>query len=470
MESNSIRKFLKNVTYTFTSNASSFVINALIVLVVPKILGVAEYGYYQLYVLLATYALYFHFGWCDGVYLRYVGTEYKQLDKPTMSAQFKGVAVLSIAVSAILLVAIQLIFQDSNKIWVYSMASIAVLLVTPKTFTSVTMQMTNRMKEYSRLVLVEKVIYAVVLALMLSIGIRNYKILLLSDLIGKFAALVLGIYFCKDIVFCKGKISRLLFKKETTENIRVGIFLLISNLASILITGIVQFSIESKWDIETFSKVSLTFNMSRMLLVVITAMSIVLVPMLKHMDEHQLASMYKQIRSVLMFTLGAMLLLYYPLKVILSAWLPQYSDSLHYMALLFPMCLFESKTQLLINTYLKAMREEIKLCFANVLTVIVSAVVAYITVFVASNLNAAILTIPYLLAFRCIILEFYVGCKLKIHIIRDAFIEVGLATIFILCSWFIDSWLTIGIYFIFYLLYVLYIRKDLMLIVMKLKR
>ena len=34
---------------------------------------------------------------------------------------------------------------------------------------------------------------------------------------------------------------------------------------------------------------------------------------------------------------------YYPIKLILSTWLPQYADSLRYMALLFPICIYESK-------------------------------------------------------------------------------------------------------------------------------
>lgn len=57
-------------------------------------------------------------------------------------------------------------------------------------------------------------------------------------------------------------------------------------------------------------------------------------------------------------------------------WLPEYTDSLMYMALLFPMCIYEGKMSLLINTYLKTLREEkamlkvnlIALGFALILT------------------------------------------------------------------------------------------------------
>ncbi len=457
-----VRKFLKNAIFTFSSNAASFIINAIIVLVIPKIIGVSEYGYYQLYVLLGTYVTCFHFGWCDGIYLRYVGQDYKDLDKKVLSSQFKGLFTMNTVTTIVLLLGIYSFVESKDKIWIYSIAALAVFVVTPKIYTSVVMQMTNRMKEYSQIILIEKVTYAVVLTALLMFGIRDYRILILSDLVGKILALMVGVYFCKDIVFCKERLcNKLAFKKETKANIFVGIFLLISNLASVLITGIVQFFIEFKWDISTFSRVSLTFNMSKMLMVVITAMSVVLVPMLKNMNEATMSYMYKRIRALLMLVLGAMLIFYYPLKILLSFWLPQYTLSLQYMALLFPMCLFESKTQLLANTYLKALREEKKLCLVNMISVGLSAVVSYVIIFIFENLNASILIIPYLLAFRCILLEIYIGKRLNIHVIKDAIIEVLLATVFIGLSWFINSPLSMLIYTICYLIYILYIRKEL---------
>ncbi|WP_367566867.1 lipopolysaccharide biosynthesis protein [Lacrimispora sp.] len=456
------RILFKNVIYTFLSNFTSFIINALVVLIVPKVIGVSDYGYYQLYVLLATYALYFHFGWCDGIYLRHVGEDYNKLDKEILSSQFKGICILSAILFVIFLLISLFTFSDPNKLWVYSFAVTAVLIVTPKTYTSVVLQAANRMKQYSQLVLIEKIIYVVILVLMIIIGIRDFEILILSDIIGKIAALLLGMFFCKEIIYTKIEKGRLKeYFYETLENIKVGSFLLLSNLASILITGIIQFAVEVKWSIETFGKVSLTFNMSKMLLVVITAMSIVLVPILKHLNKKQLAYMYTGIRSILMFILGAMLLFYYPLKSILAIWLPQYSESLQYMALLFPMCLFESKTSLLINTYMKAMREEKKLCAANVFTVMISALAAAVTVFWLENINLAILTIPCLLALRCIILEYYIEKVFDIHLMKDAIIEIGLATCFIVSSWYIDSWKSMIPYLIVYVSYVLYIRKDL---------
>ena len=64
---------LKNISYTFSANIIILLISGVLTLVVPKLLGPEEYGYWQLYVFYMSYVGLFHLGWCDGVYLRYGG-------------------------------------------------------------------------------------------------------------------------------------------------------------------------------------------------------------------------------------------------------------------------------------------------------------------------------------------------------------------------------------------------------------
>lgn len=93
-------------------------------------------------------------------------------------------------------------------------------------------------------------------------------------------------------------------------------------------------------------------------------------------------------------------------KLILELWLPKFRDSIFYASLLFPMCLFESKTAMLINTYLKALRKERWLCLANIITVGMSFILSVITVYILKNLLLTVLLIPVLFSFRCLILEY----------------------------------------------------------------
>ena len=131
-----------------------------------------------------------------------------------------------------------------------------------------------------------------------------------------------------------------------------------ANIASMLIIGIVRYGISIGWDITTFGKISLTLNVSNFLMVFISAVSVVLFPLLKHMEWGQLSNLYIRIRNCLSILILGAMIFYYPMKSLLSWWLPKYADSLIYMAVLFPVCLFECKVTLLVNTYLKSMRQE----------------------------------------------------------------------------------------------------------------
>lgn len=78
-----MKKFLPFI-YAFATNGCSFLISALSTLVIPRFIGITEYGYWQLYMFYVSYVGIFHLGWNDGIYLRYGGKQYDSLDKETL--------------------------------------------------------------------------------------------------------------------------------------------------------------------------------------------------------------------------------------------------------------------------------------------------------------------------------------------------------------------------------------------------
>lgn len=101
-----VRQLLSEFGYVIFSNLLSFFISALVVLFVPKVVGVAEYGYWQLFVLYSSLLGIFQMGWLDGIYLRYGGREYKSLDKKIFFSQFVMMTLLQVFFMIVLLVSI----------------------------------------------------------------------------------------------------------------------------------------------------------------------------------------------------------------------------------------------------------------------------------------------------------------------------------------------------------------------------
>lgn len=178
--------------------------------------------------------------------------------------------------------------------------------------------------------------------------------------------------------------------------------------------------------------------------------------MIKRMEEKYIPLIYKALRDYLMVLMLGVMLLYYPLRFFLDGWLPAYNDSLKYMALVFPMSIFEGKMSLLINTYLKALRMERVILGVNVLTMLFSFALTILTTIVFKNIELAIGSIVLLLMFRCFLAEFLLTKRLKIEIVKDVFLEIAMALIFIVTGWTLSILLGFLIYFFSYGLYLFY--------------
>lgn len=462
------KNFIKNFSYTFSANALSFLISAVLIFLVPKRLGVEQYGFWQFYTLCTSYVGFFHLGWCDGVYLRYGGKDYDELEKPVFVTQFWYLTFFEWIVCIGLGVYGFLIAPDADKGLIFAMTGVCALLVIPRTYIGYVLQFTNRIKEYAVITMLERIIYFVLVTAMVFGGIREYKWLLAADLFGKGVALVVGIARCRDIVFGKFVPVREGLS-ETGKNINVGFKLMVANIAGMLIVGLVRMAIENHWDMETFGKVSLTMSVSNLLMVFISAVSLILFPTLRRTSDERQVDMYNIMRTCIMGLLLGLLVFYYPAKLLLTMWLPKYAEALNFMALMFPVCIFESKTTMLVNTYLKIMRKEKWILLINVATVALSVLLTGVTVYWLDNLELTVAMIVFLQAFRCIFGELLLTRSMHIRVWKDIILEVLMTAVFILVSWNIRSWLCTALYALAYLVYLLFKRRDMLSTVRQIK-
>ena len=460
METKEVEKRLifKNLVYSISANLLSLLVSIILVLILPNLLGETAYGYLQLYLFYTTYVGFFHLGWIDGIYLRIGGKEYGQLEGQLYATQFIVLMIFELIVGVMIVVFANVFVPDINRLHVIVLTCICMVIYIAKNYTTYILQATNRIKPYAIVTLIEKIIFAVIIIAAWVFRLGNYELIAIGDILGKLISTMVSLKYCKEILFCRMGNWKRTFQ-EIWINLSVGCKLLLANVAALLVNGIVRFAIERFWSIEVFGKVSLSMSLSNMLMVFISAISVVVFPMLKRMDEDKLGETYELIRNFLMIILLAALVFYYPAKHILTLFLPTYAESLKYMALMFPVCIFDSKISLLVNTYLKALRKEKTILIINISVVIVSMISTYFTVYIMHSLEMAVVSIVILMALQCAIAELYLSKYLGIDVIVDMVMEWILVTIFILASWFIDSWISMAIYFAAFIIYCI-IKRD----------
>lgn len=433
-----IISFLKNCIYSIASNFVSLIISVVVVFIVPKRIGVEQYGYWQLYLFYISYVGLFHFGWIEGFYLKYGGKSYADLDKPSFSTQFWILNLIESMFSVLLAIYVSFFIEDQNRKNIMYMVILNIIVVMAKTFLTYVLLSVNHIRQYAVLTLFERLISFGIILIILFKGIQKYQLLLLADIAAKLGALGLVGYYCREIVFGRTAPIKTVFP-EIKESIIIGSKILFANIAGMLILGIVRFGIEYQWGVATFGKVSMALGVSNLYMIFINALNIIVFPLLKNTESFRLPEIYKSFRSLLMTAALGLLLLYYPGERLLSYWLPAYQESFVYMALLFPLCVYESKWSLLIYTYLKILRKEKWIFYVNAFTVFLSFLFTGITVFLWKNLIAAISCILILLAMRCMVAELLVLKILNIWIGKTILLEGVMSLTFVLTAWFLQK-------------------------------
>ncbi|WP_010276815.1 MATE family efflux transporter [Paenibacillus senegalensis] len=450
--------FVKNFSYAATSNLVTLIAAFIAVLLVPKLIGVEEYGFWQLYIFYSSYVGLLHFGWNDGIYLRYGGQKYEELNKKVFFSQFYMLLTTQLVIFSLISIVTIIFLLDDNRIFIIQMVAVCLLVINVRNMLLFILQATNRIKEYAQITMLEKLPALLFMVSLLYMGAREFKLLIVADLVSKAISLGCALYFCKDLIFGNKLKFRIGFQ-EMFLNIRVGIQLMFANVASLLIIGTVRFGIERSWEVATFGKVSLALSLSNLLMVFINAVGIIMFPVLRRSNPEKLPTIYLTIRDILMVLLLGMLIVYYPLKISLATWLPEFSDALIYLALLFPICIYEGKIALLINTYLKSLRKEKLMLRINLTALVLAVSVTFLSTVILKSLDLAVFSIILLLAFRCIFAEIYLSKHLRISVVKDILLELSITLVLMISAWFIDSWITLVVYIIAYSIYLI-IKKE----------
>ncbi len=226
---------------------------------------------------------------------------------------------------------------------------------------------------------------------------------------------------------------------------------MISNIAGMLIIGITRLFVEINWDIRTFGKLSFTLSISNMFMTFINAVGVVMFPILRRTRQDKLISLFKSLRQVFVVFSFGLLIFFVPVKIILSNWLPAYSESLNYMGILFPMVIYEGRMSLLLSTYLKNFRKERLILLSNLISLILSVILASIAVFIFNSMIMTVVCIIICIIVRCLCAEFLLTKYLEVNILKNVFQELALTCLFIIGNILFSNILSLILYF--YILY-----------------
>lgn len=438
-----VKKLAGNTTAAFLAQGVNVVVSIITTLLLPKIMGVEEFGYWQLFIFYVSYVGFFHLGLNDGVYLLNGGKTRAQIDRPAIASQFAFGMVYQSAMALALMLVAWFGDVDADRGFVVFMTALYLVVNNAWNYLGYTLQAMNETKRFSMSVALNGLVYIGPLVLMILLRQTDFMPYVVFYTIARTVSLGYCLWQTRDILN-----SGLLPLKETAQlawgSIRVGAQLMIANVASTLILGISRFLIDAAWGIEVFSIVSFSISMTTFILTFVNQVSMVLFPALRQEDDREVASFFVTIRDGLDLLLPASYLFYAPVVALLDLWVPAYHESLVLFALLLPLCVFDGKMDLVGTTYLKVLRGEGQLLRINLTTVAISTAGALVSVYGLHSVQAALLSSVVALGWRCWYSEHYVGRCLGVPSSRTLLWVFAYSAVFAVASFLLPlgwSWL-----------------------------
>lgn len=353
----------------FSAQGVSMLCSVVMTLVVPKLIGVEEFGYWQLFIFYSSYVSFFQLGLNDGVYLEHGGESRSVIDKKLLTSEFVVGSSMQILIAVF--IACYAVFCGENESRQFVLFSTAAYLVVSNAYFywGYVLQCMNETRKYSFSTVVDRALFLAALLICVLFRVENFRIYVILFVLARIAALTYCSICVREFISC-GIYDSNISLRATIGSMKTGIVLTVANISSMLILGIARYAVDMIWGIEDFGEISLSLSLVNFALAFISQTSMVLFPALRTSDSSSLKAMYIKLKDVLSIMLPLSLLLYYPARILLVFWLPQYEGSLQYLSLLMPICILEAQTNLISATYYKVKNDSAGLLKCNVIALV----------------------------------------------------------------------------------------------------
>lgn len=375
------KKFIKDIIRVSISNIIKLMSGVLVGLLLPKIIGVTDYGFYKTYTLYIHYVGLFHFGISDGIYLLYGDKYFDQLDR----GKFRFYSRLFICIEAVLsliLICVSWSFLYGENRFIFSCVAAYLLANNVTGYYQMISQITGRFKELSRRNVLQSTLISITVLAMyvlhrftsMSFTYRPYTAIY-TIMIALLA--VWYLYTYREITFGDSVCIKDNWR-DIIHFIKIGFPLTVANLCSTLVLSLDRQFVNVLFDTDTYAVYAFAYNMLALVTTAVSAISTVLYPRLKRASAQTLTENYSELVGTIASIVSVSLSIYFPLFLFVNWFLPKYSESLPIFRIIFPGLIISSVITIIMHNYYKVIGINNKFFIKSLCTLIVSGVANYI--------------------------------------------------------------------------------------------
>lgn len=453
------KSLIRNTKTAFLAQGVAFLLSILQTLLIPKLLGMDQYGYWQLFIFYCSYVGFAPLGLNDGVYLIYGGITRDKIDKQSINSLFHVGLILELFFSIVLVVIALFGGFGPDREFVIICTGIFLVVQCVAMYFAYVLQAMNETRRSSYSTIAERLSFLVPLLILIALHIQSYKPFVISYLFSSVVQLCYCCWCCRDILLAGTKPCDQIVA-DAVYSIKIGFKLMVANIASQLILGIARFAIDAAWGIDTFGELSFALSMVNFFLAFVSQAAMVLFPALRQVDSDEIKRIFCNARDSMTLFFPLLYLLYFPIVSILTMWLPEFKNSFIYFTLLIPICIFDSKMNICCTTFFKVMRKEGRLLNINLATCVLSMLFTASGIYCFRSIFIVIGGVVVALAVRCIWSEAYLvrmfNCSWCWTLLGG---ELVLTVTFVSAAFLLPTTFALGVYCIVYAVFLFVFRS-----------
>lgn len=380
----------KGVLMVLIANIVNMLFSVISNFILPKYLSIESYGYYKVYMLYIGYLGLVHFGFADGIYLRYGGKEFSSVDTLRLSKESATLRNSQVLLTIIMLLGA--VYMRNPLMILLSLSCIPINMIS---FYKSLFQATGRFKDYGLVLsLLPILIFICDIILLFVFQTDDYLIYISVVLLSN---VFLYLFLEQKCTKLLGKIKLFTFNWQLfKDNVKTGFALMVGNFASLLITSFDRWLIQAWMSITAFSFYSFAVSVENLFNVCVSAVTTTLY---NHLCNERDEVKIIRIKSICIIIGIYLIAVAFPVKAIINYWLQKYSASIDCLFLLICAHLFYFVIKAVYINLYKArglQRHYLYQMIAILSLAIFSAIVAYwgisksIEVFAWSSLFTAI--------------------------------------------------------------------------------
>ena len=299
-------------------------------LIIPKYLTTTDYGYWQIFLLISTYAGLLHLGFTSGLLVRWAGKSLNEFSEEIPTA-FKAL-ILELSLVIILLIPLA-VSGDLVPIEI-ALATLAnAVLINLITFFIVIAQSVKQFKFVTKANIVRGSIFLILILAIFSSTFTGYISLIFATLLTYLTILLVYVVHFQKCIFRQNILDKSLLQ-YLWENIEIGIFVMLGSSISLLIVTVDRVTVGYFFPITQFGIYAFAMSMCGFATVFLQAVAQVFFPYLSGSSDEIKTKTYNYLRSVIVIFWAGLLSAYFPLTVWIRYYLPNYVSSLPLLAIL----------------------------------------------------------------------------------------------------------------------------------------